>query len=80
MTLRMNDRVTSFSAHAAHTRNGLTIPADVIVLSTGFRVQDFLFPIVVKNGEGETLLSRWKATNAKTFRGTVTSGFPNFFV
>lgn len=79
MSLHMNDVVTSLSANAAHTKNGLTIPADVIVLSTGFKVQDFLFPLVVKNGEGETLLSRWKSTNAKAFRATMTSDFPNLF-
>lgn len=80
MSLHMNDVVTHLSANAAHTEKGLEIPADVIVLSTGFRVQDFLFPIVIKNGEGASLVERLKSNGAKMFRATVVSEFKNFFM
>lgn len=43
------------------------MPADVIVLSTGFKVTDYLHPLSVFNGEGESLVERLKKNGVKTY-------------
>lgn len=80
MTLMQNDAVSTFTPTSVKTINGKELEADVVILSTGFKVQDFLFPIVVTNGEGESLLSRLKGNGVRTFQSTCVSGFPNFFL
>ncbi len=59
--------------------SGREAAADVIVLCTGFKVSDMLAPVQIFNSEGESLVGRLKADGAKMYRGTVASGFPNWF-
>lgn len=55
------------------------IDVDAVVLSTGFKIQEFLMPIVVKGKQGKTLNDHWKDTRgAQAYRATFVTGFPNF--
>lgn len=76
--LVQDDAVSALSEHSVVTSKGECINADVVVLCTGFRTQDFTYPLEIYNGEGESLLKRFRETNARTYRGTFVSGFPNF--
>lgn len=78
--LIVDDVVKSFDATGVVTTKGVKVEADVVVLCTGFKVQDFLFPLKIYNGKGETLLERFKATNARAMQATCISDFPNFFM
>ncbi|KAL8287672.1 hypothetical protein RQP46_003530 [Phenoliferia psychrophenolica] len=78
-TLVQGDAVVSMKGRSVRTANGLDIPADIVVLSTGFRVQDYFFPLRV-SARGEELVTRLQEENGKMYRGTVASGYPNFFV
>lgn len=73
-----DDSVERAEGKKVFTRNGREIEADVVVLATGFRVRDYLFPVKVINSEGESLQERMEATGVKTYQGTVVSSFPNF--
>ncbi|KAF2096107.1 FAD/NAD(P)-binding domain-containing protein [Rhizodiscina lignyota] len=59
--------------------NKREIDVDAIVLSTGFKIQDFLCPIVVKGKGGITINEHWKNTRgAQAYNATFVTGFPNF--
>ncbi|GAA5843386.1 hypothetical protein JCM9279_002085 [Rhodotorula babjevae] len=79
MELIADDTVTSVSGDKVMTKAGRTVRADVIVLATGFKVRDFLFPLKVINDKGVSLQERLNATGVKTYQSTLASDFPNFF-
>ncbi|KAL9096318.1 MAG: hypothetical protein Q9165_001315, partial [Trypethelium subeluteriae] len=52
---------------------------DIIVLATGFQVQNFLTPMDIVGEHGVSLRQRWKENRAaQAYLGTTVSGFPNF--
>jgi cation diffusion facilitator CzcD-associated flavoprotein CzcO len=52
---------------------------DAVVLSTGFKIQEFLSPISVFGKGGKSLNEHWKDTRgAQAYKGTFVTGFPNF--
>jgi cation diffusion facilitator CzcD-associated flavoprotein CzcO len=56
-----------------------SIDFDVVILSTGFKIQEFLSPIVIRGESGITLNEHWKATRgAQAYKSTFVAGFPNF--
>jgi len=77
--LLQGDAVVSASGHTVTTANGVQVPADVVVLCTGFKVRDYLSPVNVFSSTGESLIARLKDNGVKLYRGTVVSDFPNFF-
>ena len=66
--LVQDDAVVSMKGRSVRTANGLEIPADIVVLSTGFRISDYFFPLKV-TARGEELVSRLKASDARMYRG-----------
>lgn len=52
---------------------------DAVVLSTGFKVQEFLSPIEITGTSGKTLNEHWRDTRgAQAYKATFVHGFPNF--
>ncbi|KAK4700697.1 hypothetical protein P7C70_g5544, partial [Phenoliferia sp. Uapishka_3] len=78
--LIQDDAVVSLKGRTVTTAKGIEIEADIVVLSTGFKVQEYLFPLRVINQSGVELVKQLKETNAKMYRGTVASNFPNMFI
>lgn len=55
------------------------IEFDAVVLSTGFKIQEFLSPIKLVGREGISINEHWRATRgAQAYRATFVTGFPNF--
>lgn len=55
------------------------IDVNAVILSTGFKVQEFLSPIEVVGRSGKTLNEHWKDTRgAQAYKATFVHGFPNF--
>lgn len=54
------------------------VPADVIVLGTGFRASEFLLPMTVSGVGGQDLHETW-GIDATAYMGITLPGFPNFF-
>jgi cation diffusion facilitator CzcD-associated flavoprotein CzcO len=62
------------------TTDGTFVPADVIVLATGFRLQ-FTTAIDITGRDGRTLADLWKGgEDPRAYRGVQVSGFPNLFI
>lgn len=56
-----------------------TYEVDAIVVSTGFKIQEFLSPIEVRGASGKSLNEHWKDTRgAQAYKATFVTGFPNF--
>ncbi|CEJ55698.1 hypothetical protein PMG11_01938 [Penicillium brasilianum] len=75
------DRVVKIGPDHVVTEAGDRYPADAIIYATGFLTQKWLHPIEVK-GVGERDLHQiWEASGgAEAYKGTVVTGFPNFFI
>ncbi|KAI1613810.1 monooxygenase [Exophiala viscosa] len=59
--------------------SGVKAEFDVIVLATGFQVQQFLAPMEVTGKGGSTLLQQWKESRgAQAYMGTFIHNLPNF--
>jgi len=62
------------------TRSGVEVPADVIVLATGFKVLQFLWPMDIVGKSGTTLREQRGLNDARAYLGVTVPDFPNFFV
>jgi 4-hydroxyacetophenone monooxygenase len=54
--------------------------ADVIVLGTGFRSTEYLWPMEITGRDGVTINERWSKDGARAYNGVTIPGFPNFFM
>ena len=71
------ERVTP---EGVHTTTGEFIPADVIILATGFTL-DFTTKIDIVGRNGQKLADVWKGgEDPRAYKGVQVTGFPNLFV
>jgi 4-hydroxyacetophenone monooxygenase len=54
--------------------------ADVIVMATGFRSLQFLWPMEIRGRSGKALTEVWGADDARAYLGISVPDFPNFFI
>ena len=59
---------------------GKEIPLDIIVYATGFKANDFLWPMEVRGREGAKVEDLWAKDGARAYIGSMLPGFPNFFM
>jgi cation diffusion facilitator CzcD-associated flavoprotein CzcO len=75
------DRVTRIGPKHVETETGAIFPADILIYATGFLTQKWLFPMTIQGVDGQDLHSTWDAVGgAEAYKGTVVTGFPNFFI
>lgn len=73
-----DDPITEILPKGVLTKSGKEVPADVIVLATGFNLNSFYLPIIGR--EGATLTSHWEKFGGVTaYKSTACHSFPNFF-
>ncbi len=53
---------------------------DVIVYATGFKANDFLWPMAVIGRNGARLEQVWEKDGPRAYIGSMVPGFPNFFM
>ena len=75
----ITDRVARIETDAVLTTSGVCVPADILILATGFKTTDFLPTLTVVNGDGQSLHEVWGAS-PRAYRGVAVSGFPNLFM
>jgi hypothetical protein len=61
------------------TCDGRVHALDCIIWGTGFKTNDFMFPMRVLGGDGEDLREAW-AAGARAHLGITVPGFPNMFI
>jgi 4-hydroxyacetophenone monooxygenase len=72
--------VAEVREHSLVTASGEEFEADVIVLATGFRVLQFLWPMEIRGRSGQTLREAWGENDARAYLGAAVPDFPNFFI
>jgi 4-hydroxyacetophenone monooxygenase len=53
---------------------------DVIALATGFKANDFLWPMEVRGRDGVRVETLWAKDGPRAYIGSMLPGFPNFFM
>lgn len=74
----VTDRILDVDETALVTADG-RYEADVIVLATGFRASEVLWPMEIIGRDGVSLTELWNGAPA-AYRGVSVAGFPNFFI
>ncbi len=76
----VTDGVARVTADAIELTDGTRCPVDLIVLATGFRANDFLWPMEVRGRGGQRVEELWARDGARAYLGAMLPGFPNFFM
>lgn len=72
------ERITGFTPTGLKTSRR-ELDFDAVVLSTGFKIQEFLSPIEIVGKGGKSLNEHWKDNGgAQAYKATFVHGFPNF--
>ncbi|KAL4803222.1 hypothetical protein BDV18DRAFT_44806 [Aspergillus unguis] len=83
MELVHADPIETITASGVRTRSGREIFADAVILATGFKAAQPLFPIEVRGVNGISLTEHWASTPPhvpQAYYGTCVSDFPNMFI
>lgn len=71
--------ISSIDAHGIVDKNGQHFAADALLLGSGFRTTDFLFPMSIQGRNGQDIHQTWQ-NGAEAYLGSAVHGFPNFFM
>lgn len=74
------DGIGEVTEDAIIAADGTRCPVDVIALATGFRANDFLWPMEIRGRDGATVEQLWEKDGARAYLGTCLPGFPNLFM
>ncbi|CEN61240.1 hypothetical protein ASPCAL07902 [Aspergillus calidoustus] len=83
MELVHADPIECITATGVRTQSGREVNADAIVLATGFKATQFLFPLEIKGEHGVSITEHWQNTPTQVphaYYSTCISSFPNFFI
>jgi len=75
----VTEAIAEITASGVRTADGALHEVDAIVYGTGFAASQFLAPMELKGGQGQSLRELWR-DGAQAYLGTSVAGFPNFFM
>ena len=75
----VTDPIASLSERGVVTADGTEHEVDCVIYGTGFRTNDFMFPMAIRGAGGEQLAEVW-ARGAHAHLGMTVPGFPSMFV
>lgn len=76
----ITDRVAEIRARSVVTTTGAEYAADMVVMATGFKTLQFLWPMEIRGRSGQTLTEAWGPEDARAYLGISVPDFPNFFI
>ncbi len=75
----VTDAIAGMAREGVVTADGRLHPVDCVIWSTGFKTNDFMFPMEVTGADGRSLREAW-AGGAHAHLGITVPGFPSMFV
>lgn len=72
--------VTRFTATGIVDGDGVERPVDIVVMSTGFDVHRYMYPLDVRGRSGVSLDEVWQGDNPRAHLGITVPDFPNLFL
>ena len=76
----LTDGIGHIVADGVVTKTGRFVPADVLVLATGFEAQKMLAPMHIQGKGGQTIRALWGDDNPRAYLGITVPAFPNLFM
>ncbi len=76
----VTDPILKITPNGIAVEGGGEYPVDIIVYATGFKANDFLWPMEVRGRSGKRIEELWEKDGARAYLGTMLPGFPNFFM
>lgn len=75
----VNDPIERITARGL-VAGGVELPVDAIVYATGFRANDYLWPMTVVGRDGIRIEEAWQKDGPRAYLGAMVPGFPNLFM
>jgi len=75
----VTERISELSERGVVTADGSEHAVDCVIYGTGFRTNDFMFPMAITGAGGRELAEEW-AQGAHAHLGMTIPGFPSLFV
>jgi 4-hydroxyacetophenone monooxygenase len=76
----VTDGIKKLEPEGIECQDGSKYPADVIVYATGFKANEFLWPMEIRGRHGKRPEELWEKDGARAYLGTMLPGFPNLFM
>ena len=76
----VTEPIRKITPNGIEVEGGVEYPLDIIVYATGFKANDFLWPMEVRGRGGQRIEELWAKDGARAYLGTMLPGFPNFFM
>jgi len=76
----VTEGIDTFTPRGIRTRDGVEHEVDVVVYATGFKANDFLWPMTIRGRDGRTVEDLWSIDGARAWTGVMLPGFPNLFM
>ncbi len=76
----VTDPILKIKPNGIEVQGGGEYSVDVIVYATGFKANDFLWPMEIRGRGGKRVEELWEKDGARAYLGTMLPGFPNFFM
>jgi 4-hydroxyacetophenone monooxygenase len=76
----VTDDISAVTPDGVRVATGEIYEADVIVLASGFKTNDFLWPIDLVGRNGTHIRDLWATDGARAYLGMTVPAFPNFFM
>jgi 4-hydroxyacetophenone monooxygenase len=76
----VTDSIEHFAPEGIVTADGKLRPADIIVISTGFKVSEMAARLNITGRDGKNLSEVWRDDNPTAYLGLTVPDFPNLFV
>jgi 4-hydroxyacetophenone monooxygenase len=76
----VTDPIRKIKPNGIEVQGGGEYPVDIIVYATGFKANDFLWPMEVRGRGDKRVEELWEKDGARAYLGTMLPGFPNFFM
>jgi cation diffusion facilitator CzcD-associated flavoprotein CzcO len=71
--------IDHISENAVVTKDGRSVPVDILIYATGFESTAFLAPMAIAGRGGRQLQEEWKSS-PRAYLGLSVAGYPNFFM
>ena len=75
----VTDPIDRFARNGIVAADGQMRPADIIVVSTGFKVTEMAARLNITGRDGKNLADAWAGDNPTAYLGLTVPDFPNFF-
>ena len=75
----VTDPIARIGRNAVRTACG-NFAIDVLIVASGFAVEDYLSPVAYRGRDGATTAQSWSSDGARAYLGMTMPGFPNLFM